>query len=282
MSNTSGFVGFLYGTAFGRAILKTIMHTGADRIMVGFLRSRASRPVIKRYALKNGITVSEEELKGFRSFRDFFARNSSRKSVDFDPKHLISPCDGWLSTYPIRPDSTFEIKGSEYRTQDLVTDRDLAERYMNGTCIVIRLCASDFHHYCFIDDGWQGRNHFIPGELHSVQPYALAKYPVFALNRRSWCILDTDNFGPVAQTEIAALVVGGIVNDKENERVRRGEEKGRFELAGSTIVLMFEPDRIRLLPEFSGGTVDNEIRVKQGMWIGSAACTEAYVMLEEV
>lgn len=39
--------------------------------------------------------------------------------------------------------------------------------------MILRLCANDYHHYCYIDDGFQGRNHFVKGLLHSVQPIAL-------------------------------------------------------------------------------------------------------------
>ncbi len=75
--------------------------------------------------------------------------------------------------------------------------------------------------------------------LHSVQPAAYETYPVFILNRRSWSLMATESFGPVIQTEIGALIVGGISNCIENSRVVRGSEKGHFELAGSTIVLLF-------------------------------------------
>ena len=43
-------------------------------------------------------------------------------------------------------------------------------------------------------------------------------------------------------------------------------EKGRFELAGSTIVLLFEKNRVRLAPNIRADL--KEIRVSQGMWIG--------------
>ena len=43
----------------------------------------------------------------------------------------------------------------------------------------------------------------------------------------------TENFGPVVQTEIGALIVGGIVNYRENARFCKGMEKGHFELAGA-------------------------------------------------
>ena len=148
-------------------------------------------------------------------------------------------------------------------------DRALANNYKGGTCLVFRLCASDYHHYCYIDDGYQGRNHYIQGVLHSVQPIACATYPVFTLNRRCWCLMATEHFGPVVQTEIGALIVGWIANTRENTRFLRGMEKGHFELAGSTIVLLFEPGRIRLLPELEAHTAaDREVRVEQGIWIG--------------
>ena len=41
--NTSGAVGFLYGTVPGRLLLKGLLATRADRLAVAFLRSRASR-----------------------------------------------------------------------------------------------------------------------------------------------------------------------------------------------------------------------------------------------
>lgn len=135
---------------------------------------------------------------------------------------------------------------------------------------MLRLCPSDYHHYCYIDDGFQGENHFIPGVLHSVQPIACEKYPVFFLNRRSWTLLHTNHFGPVVQTEIGALVVGGIVNLRENQPMRRGQEKGYFELAGSTITLLFQKDCIRLKPELLTALERGEVQVRQGQWIATA------------
>ena len=69
-----------------------------------------------------------------------------------------------------------------------------------------------------------------------------------------------------------SFAVGGIVNERENARVRKGEEMGRFELAGSTIVQFFEKDRVRLLDEVRQHVERNgEFRVRQGMWVGLSA-----------
>ena len=135
--------------------------------------------------------------------------------------------------------------------------------------LVFRLCASDYHHYCYIDDGVQGPNHYIEGQLHSVQPIVLEHYPVFTLNRRSWCLLQTEHFGPVIQTEIGALVVGGIVNAPEGP-MRRGGEKGYFDLCGSTIILLLEKDRVRLIPSLADVLdTEQERRVIQGQWVAT-------------
>ena len=265
-----GSVCFLYGTVLGRGLLKIVQGLHLDRLAVWYLRSRLSKPYIARFAAKNDIALSREELSKFPTYRDFFLRERALVPVDGTPGHLISPCDGWLSAYSIAPDSTFAIKGSRYRVRDLLGDGALAENYEGGTCLVFRLCASDYHHYCYIDDGYQGPNHFMEGQLHSVQPIACEHYPIFTLNRRSWCLLQTEHFGPVIETEIGALVVGGIVNAPEGP-MARGWEKGYFDLCGSTIVLLLEPGRVQLIPAYADILdTEREQRVIQGQWVATA------------
>ncbi len=266
--NTSS-VGFLYGNPFGRFVLKCILNTHADRVAVAFLRSRLSRPFVGRYVRKNRIPLEKGEVKKYRSFNAFFTRVRDDLAVDMTPEHLISPCDALLSVFPVDEQSCFAIKGSHYRLGDLLDNEALAAEFCGGDCLIFRLCPSDYHHYCYIDDGFQKENHYIPGKLHSVQPIACETYPVYTLNRRSWTLMETRHFGSVVQTEVGALVVGGIVNPQANVTIRKGEEKGYFDLAGSTIVLFFQKDRIQLLPEICAGTADGaEYRVELGMHIG--------------
>lgn len=270
MSNNSRAVQALYTTAAGRAALKLLQVCGVSHLAAAFLRSPLSRPLVGRYIKQYDIPMEEFEGIRFHSFRDFFARKKERIRFDAAPDHLISPCDGWLSAYPIEADSSFAIKGSRYRVCDLLQNAAWERRYDGGLCLVIRLCPSDYHHYCYLDDGYLGKSHFIAGELHSVQPIACATYPVYTLNRRVWTLLQTDHFGPVVQTEIGALIVGGICWEHENVRVRKGTEMGHFELAGSTIVLLLERDRVELSPAIRRAIVqEQEVRVIQGMWIGT-------------
>ena len=74
----------------------------------------------------------------------------------------------------------------------------------------------------------------------------------------------------MVQTEIGALVVGGIVNAPEGP-MQRGREKGHFDLCGSTIVLLVEPGRIELRPELAAlMDTEQETRVEQGQWVATA------------
>ncbi|MFQ8662094.1 MAG: phosphatidylserine decarboxylase [Lachnospiraceae bacterium] len=277
MKDSSLMVRFLYKSAVGRFLLKIIMKFHLDHLIVRFLCSPLSKPVIYLYVKYNNIPMTKDDLKLFDSFRDFFRRKKTALSFDNMPSHLISPCDGWLSAFPIDEKSCFSIKNSHYCVSDFLQDTELAKNYLGGICLIFRLCVSDYHHYYYIDDGYQGENHFIPGVLHSVQPIAYETYPVFVLNKRSWCLLTTEHFGPVVQCEIGALVVGGIFNEKENSRFSKGMEKGHFELAGSTIILLFEKEQMQLRPELLYKlSLVEDIQVKYGEWIGTSERSKSY------
>ena len=63
--------------------------------------------------------------------------------------------------------------------------------------------------------------------------------------------------------------------EKENERFSKGDEKGHFELAGSTIILLFEKDTIQLDPTLLEKlSLNEEVQVKLGECIGTAKIFE--------
>ena len=265
-----GAVRFLYGTALGRGLLKIVQGLHLDRLAVWYLRSRWSRPYIAKFAQKNSIPLTKAELQSFPTYRDFFLRERAPRPVDPAPDHLVSPCDGWLSAFPVTDGCSFAIKGSRYRVADLLQDAALAERYRDGTCLVFRLCAYDYHHYAYIDGGRQGQNHYIEGQLHSVQPIASEHYPIFTLNRRSWCVLDTDHFGPMLQIAVGAMLVGHIVETPmEHVRFDALQEKGYFEFGGSTILLVTGPGieiDVDLIEATKRG---DEVKVRLGEPVGT-------------
>ena len=267
-------VNFLYGTSFGRFLLKVMMGLHLDRLVVFFLNSRLSCFMISSNARKNGIRLNKEEKKFYPSFGAFFRRKMQINPIDMEQFDLIAPCNGYFSWYCIDEDNVFHIKGSHYTVIDFVGMKafwreGIGNRFRGGYALIFRLEPVHYHHFICIDNGYVGKNHFIEGELHSVQPIATEKYPVYTLNRRMWTRYTTKNFGTVIQCEIGAFIVGGICCEKENCRVWRGEDMGHFELSGSTIVLLFEKNKIRLGKKMMALKNGEEVEVHLGECIGN-------------
>ena len=77
-------------------------------------------------------------------------------------------------------------------------------------------------------------------------------------------VIRTKEFGKIIQMEVGALLVGRITNHdiRKNRLVKAGQEKGYFEFGGSTIILLFQKDKIKPCREFAG---KDEADVRLGM-----------------
>lgn len=257
----------LYGTVCGRVILKALTAPAVSKAAGAFMDSRLSVPLIKRFIKSSGIDTSQYVMKKFRSYNEFFTRRVKRgmRPIDRMPSHFISPCDSKLTVYKIGKSSVFRIKGSRYRVSDLIQNDFLAKRYEGGYCMIFRLEVDDYHRYCYIDSGTKTENTFINGELHTVNPIALEHYNIYKRNCREYTVLHTENFGDVVQVEVGAMMVGRIVNRHGAAEVVRGEEKGKFEFGGSTIVLLVQEDMIRIDDDILRNSTENiETVVKYG------------------
>ena len=228
--------------------------------------------MISGYIRKNGIDMKPFSGQTYGSFADFFSRKRDDVNYVPDPNVLISPCDGLLSVYTITGNLEIPMKGSIYTLSDLVPDKETAELFKDGLCLVFRLEESDYHHFCYFDDSLPIVTNYVPGQLHSVQPIAQRYVPVFHLNRRWWSIAETKHFGTAVQIEIGAMLVGGVSFSEKDNWCSRGDEMGCFELAGSTIILILNSDiRNRLFFEetlISAIDEGQEVRVCMGAAIG--------------
>ena len=264
---------FLYKTVPGRMLLKLLVQPGVSKAAGRFLSSRLSKWMVPYYIRKNKIDLSDIEIppKGFSSFNDFFTRKRRTRDGAFSCEGLISPCDGFLTPVKIRENTIFSIKHTEYSLKDLLRDEDLAGKFQDGRALVFRLTPANYHRYCYAANGRVLLHKKIQGMLHCVRPIALRNVPVFTQNSREYTMMKTEKFGTMIQMEIGALLVGKIRNHdsafKINE-VEAGEEKGWFEFGGSTIVLLVQKDKIRLLEGFyDRQNQDGEIPVRMGEMI---------------
>ena len=239
-------VRFLYGTFFGRCIVKVFSFPVFSKIIGWFLNRRISVLKINGFVKKNNIDLSLYEDKKYNSFNDFFTRKLKKDNLNIEINNniFISPSDAKLSIYDINEYSVFKIKSSLYSICDLLDGNDLYKNYIGGKVLIFRLEASDYHRYIYIDNGVKENNIYVGGVLNTVRPIALKYYNIYKQNSREYTVMHTDNFGDVIEVEVGALLVGKINNFHESYNFKKGEEKGMFEFGGSTIVLLIEKDKV--------------------------------------
>lgn len=245
----SAGVNFLYRTAPGRALLQILIRPGVSKALGAFLDTGLSRFLVAPFVKSTKLDLSDYPDRSYASFNDFFTRTvrEGRRPIDADPDALIAPCDGKLTVYPITAEGIFDIKHSCYTVTDLLRNETLAKEFEGGTCLIFRLTPDDFHRYSFMDDGKVLSSKVIPGVLHTVRPIAFRRYPVFSENAREYAVLETAHFGTVVQMEVGALFVGRIVNHPLSS-FKRGQEKGKFEFGGSTVILLL-PKGVAVIDE---------------------------------
>lgn len=268
-----GNIAFLYGTAFGRLLLKILIRPWVSRTAGWILSRRVSALFVSPFVRRNGVDLSEYEGAPYKNYNAFFTRRirPGRRPFTDDPRALAAPCDAKLTALPIGSDSRFQVKGIPYTMAELLRDGTLGARYLGGTLLLFRLTVDDYHRYAFPADGVLGAEHRIFGVLHTVNPRAAADFPIYRENMREYAVLQTDPFGPMLIMEVGAMMVGKIENRRFDGPVRRGEEKGNFAFGGSTVILCVEKNRLVLDEDIRRNSAEGvETIVKLGEKIGTA------------
>lgn len=258
----------LYTTTFGRVILKILVSPAVSKLGGFALNSRFSKMLIKSFINNNNIDMTEFEDKSYRSYNDFFTRKirEGKRHFSDDDNTLISPCDSKVSCYKLDERATFKIKGTTYSSESLLKSKKISDKFRDGYAFVLRLCVDDYHRYCYCCDGLKSEDRHIKGLFHTVNPVAFQHVPVFKENTREYCLIKSKVFGLIMQMEVGATMVGKITNNHADKRVVfKGEEKGKFEFGGSTIVLMVQKGAIKEPKIFLENTAQNcETIIKQG------------------
>lgn len=258
---------FLYGCIPGRVLLRLLRARWVSRAVGAYMDSPLSAGRAKRTARKWQVDPAQYEGNILRTYNAFFTRKRLEPFIPADDGFL-SPADSRLTIVPLQEGTAFPVKQASYTVSALLGNETEARRYENGYAFVFRLSVEDYHRYAYPDDGREVKHWFLPGTLHTVNPIALEKLPVFHRNCREVTLLDCKRLGRVAFVEVGAMLVGRIVN-RHPESFARGEEKGYFEFGGSTVVLLTEPGRVlpdeRLLQNSLAG---KETYVRLGQAVG--------------
>jgi phosphatidylserine decarboxylase len=234
------------------------------------------RRVMGAFARRYRIDLSEcGDLSGFRTFGEFFARplRPGLRPIAPGEDVVVSPVDAVVSEAGIAAGGRLvQAKGIDYPAAALLGDGALAARLAGGAYATLYLSPRDYHRIHFPLGGAVVGWRYLPGRLWPVNPASVRTVPgLFAVNERLVTCLETP-LGRCAVVAVGATVVGRVhatfdpdvpLTNRPGAAVRhrdygtplpvaKGQELGAFEM-GSTVILMFEPGRVRLDPRLAPG-----------------------------
>lgn len=253
-------------------------------------------PVLGTFARWTGIDPSEaaRPIREYVSVNDFFVREL-RDGVRLwpdDPRAIGSPVDGIIGQLgTIREGKLVQAKGRLYSAERLLDEVEAAAALDGGRFITLYLSPRHYHRIHAPVSGSILRARHVPGSLLPVNEPAVVRFDdLFPRNERVVLRIESEA-GVLAVVAVGAYNVGRISVAFDPEwggdaaartvtnrygaraatrvydpphRIRRGEQIMAFHL-GSTVVLLFEPDRVTLRGDLEIG---REVRLGEAIATG--------------
>jgi len=268
---SEGMLKWLYSSASGKVALHMLFKRKLVSALGGrYMNTRMSAKRIPAFVEEHHIDMKEyavSSVSDYKSFNDFFYRKLKKDARPIDDE-VVSPADGKILAFPsLKEVNSFFIKGSEFTLGQFLQNNDLAQKYAEGSMAIVRLAPPDYHRYHFPASGTASESVKIKGHYFSVSPLALQKsLQIFCENKREYCTLSTENYGDILIVDVGATMVGSIIQTYEaGSTVNKGDEKGYFAFGGSTLVLLFEKDKILFDNDLLANTAKGlETTVKMG------------------
>jgi phosphatidylserine decarboxylase len=239
----------------------------------GRLTTSVIRWFVQRYQV-NMAEAAEADISAYSTFNAFFTRALRSDARPMSNSDFICPVDGAISQFGnIELGQIFQAKGHTYSASALLAgDTQLAAKFSNGSFATLYLSPKDYHRIHMPCDGTLRKMTYVPGALFSVNPVTAQGVPgLFARNERVVCEFESAENGAFIMVLVGATIVGsmattwhGIVNPPRSKSTRtwdytgksielnQGDEMGRF-LLGSTVVMLFEQDRIEFNQAWAAG-----------------------------
>jgi phosphatidylserine decarboxylase len=258
------FLNFAYCNILGQLAIPALIRRKFFSVLYGiYAKSRLSMRLIWPFVLKFGIKIDsiDGKVEDFSNFNDFFCRKlkPSARPIAPSPDAVAAPVDGRMLAYQSTDKATpFFVKGEKLSITELTKNTKLANMFEGGSMLIARLCPTDYHRFHFPLDCVPDRTFLLNGEYSSIHPLAMkGRFATFVQNKRMSTLLKTKFCGSVLMVEIGATCVGSI---KQTfipfQEVTKGDEKGYFEFGGSTVILLFEKNRINFSDDLLKNTQD--------------------------
>lgn len=247
-----GMLKWLYNSPLGKLSLHLLVKRKLFSSLGGwFMNTSFSKKQIDKFIEKYKLDLSVYKISDsstFKTFNEFFYREIKPESRPLGDG-IVSPADGKILAFQsISEVSKFFVKGSEFSVKSFLRDDNLAEKYNDGAMVIVRLAPTDYHRFHFPKEGEISKTKVIKGNYFSVSPLALKNsLEIFCQNQRTYSILKNEKYGDILISEVGATMVGSIIQTyKVNNKIEKGQEKGYFAFGGSTLVLLFEKDKVAI------------------------------------
>lgn len=230
----------------------------------------------------------ESDPNVYLDFNSFFTRalRPDARPIVQEAGQIACPADSTISQLgDIQGKQIFQAKGHNYSLIELLGGfEERAKPYIGGRFVTTYLSPGDYHRVHMPLSGRLVETVYIPGRLFSVAPDYTESIPrLFARNERVVCIFETEA-GPMVVVLVGAIFVGSIETVWAGEitpprakgikvksyttsdsviQLERGEELGRFNMGGSTIIVLFGPDCMKWQ-----SALGPETRVQYGQPLG--------------
>src|ERR1700730_14313220 len=245
----------------------------ATRVRTAWFKNLTIRWFLKLYRVDMS-EAAESDPYRYGSFNEFFTRalKDGARAMASDAREIASPVDGCVSEAgKIDRDRLLQAKGRDYRLTELLAAQPWAGRFEGGSFATIYLAPFNYHRVHMPLLGELKETVYVPGRLFSVNAATAQHVPgLFARNERILMLFES-GAGQFALVMVGALNVGsmatvwaGDITPAARRVVARvpappttleqGAELGRFNM-GSTVILLFEPNRVRWHPWVHAGRV---------------------------
>ncbi len=248
-----------------------------------------------RFLKRNGVDLSEcvDPPDSFTTPRKIFERKIRYwecRPMPEDEGAAVSPADSRAIVGSLDGESRIFAKGKFFEYEELLgqSKGSWLRAFEGGDFAIFRLTPDKYHYNHIPVSGKVVDFYEIPGDYHSCNPGAIIEMATpFSKNRRTVTVFDTDvsggtGVGLVAMIEIAALMIGGIVQCYSSSAydrpipiepglfVERGRPKSLYRPGSSTDVLVFQKGRVEFAPDLLRNLRTATVSSRFSLGFGSA------------
>lgn len=238
----------------------------------------------RRFLTRCGIDLDEAVLpaKAFRTPRAVFERQIRYwdcRPLPRDRYTVTSPADSRALIGSLSTDAAVFLKGKFFELCELLgLDKpEWHEPFWEGDAAIFRLTPEQYHYTHVPVSGVVQDIYSLDGTYHACHPVAAVEVVTpISKNGRTVTVIDTDvpggtQVGLVAMVEVVALMIGRLEPRYSEVRyeqprslragdfVRRGAVKSLFRPGSSSVVLLFERDRVVFACDLARNAVRHDV-----------------------